>query len=194
MTQGGYISFYNLDEWWQETFTAEEQRHIEGVYQPLGGDIATLTSGSIGSSSQTAAQFLGALASWFLTGEQRVIGRKIGQKAILLADPEKRPVETHFILQRLIQLHYPDRKDPQMMESAIRCCLAQIAIQGEVKQQMLADSPDQPLPSHTGFKQLAIIREKEGDFEAAIELSESALLNGWAGDWEKRIERCRKKL
>ena len=50
------------------------------------------------------------------------------------------------------------------------------------------------MPAHKGFGQLAIIEEKRKNFEAAIQISKAALEQGWAGDWEKRIERCSKKI
>jgi hypothetical protein len=55
------------------------------------------------------------------------------------------------------------------------------------------DEP-QMLPSHTGYKQLAIILEKEGDIKGAIKLSKQALEQGWTDDYKKRIERLNKKL
>lgn len=48
-------------------------------------------------------------------------------------------------------------------------------------------------PGHRGFMQLAIIREKEGNFGAAIALAEQAKGQGWTGDWDKRIGRVQKK-
>ena len=46
------------------------------------------------------------------------------------------------------------------------------------------------LPQHLGFRQLAIILEKRGEFEEAIQISKRAQAQGWNGDWEKRIARC----
>ena len=46
---------------------------------------------------------------------------------------------------------------------------------------------------HVGFKQLRIIEEKRGNYQKAIELAKSALNQGWAGNWEKDIERIQKK-
>ncbi len=50
------------------------------------------------------------------------------------------------------------------------------------------------LPRHTGYEQLAIIREKEKDHPEAIRLCGEAMAQGWNGDWEKRIQRCKAKL
>ena len=49
------------------------------------------------------------------------------------------------------------------------------------------------LPAHTGFEQLAIIRERDKDYDEAILLCEEALRHGWSGDWQKRIVRCKSK-
>jgi hypothetical protein len=50
------------------------------------------------------------------------------------------------------------------------------------------------LGEHTGYKQLCIIRENQGNFAEVIKLAEQAKSEGWAGDWDKRIEKARKKL
>jgi tetratricopeptide (TPR) repeat protein len=50
------------------------------------------------------------------------------------------------------------------------------------------------LPSHYGFKQLAIILQKRGDFNQALSLCEQAKAQGWKGDWDKRIARLKKQL
>lgn len=50
------------------------------------------------------------------------------------------------------------------------------------------------LPRHVGFEQLAIIREKQQNYADAIRVSQLAMKQGWAGDWESRLARCEKKL
>lgn len=50
------------------------------------------------------------------------------------------------------------------------------------------------LPSHTGYKQLAIILEKEGNIEGALKLSKQALKQGWTDNYEKRIDKLNQKL
>jgi DNA invertase Pin-like site-specific DNA recombinase len=50
------------------------------------------------------------------------------------------------------------------------------------------------LPSHVGYKQLAIILEKRGQFDEAIKVAKQAKSQGWNGDWDKRIARCESKL
>lgn len=54
--------------------------------------------------------------------------------------------------------------------------------------------PLETLPSHHGYKQLAIILEKRGDYVAAGALSEQAKEQGWKGDWDARIARLNKRI
>ena len=50
------------------------------------------------------------------------------------------------------------------------------------------------LPLHTGYEQLAIIKEKQKDYRSVIKISEKALKEGLGGDWERRIERAKEKI
>jgi hypothetical protein len=50
------------------------------------------------------------------------------------------------------------------------------------------------LPSHHGYKQLAIMLEKRGDYQDARALCEQADAQGWKGDWDARIARLEKRL
>jgi hypothetical protein len=94
----------------------------------------------------------------------------------------------------LIRAAYAERDtDPEALCAAVAACERQIALGPRAARAFRRGSPDQPLPSHTGFKQLAIIREKQGDFAGAIELSRQAMQQGWGGDWGKRIERCERR-
>ncbi|MDR0557088.1 MAG: hypothetical protein LBG43_04360 [Treponema sp.] len=36
--------------------------------------------------------------------------------------------------------------------------------------------------------------EKEGDYSEVVRLAEQAKEEGWTGDWDKRMEKARKKL
>jgi len=50
------------------------------------------------------------------------------------------------------------------------------------------------LGEHPGYKQLCIIREKQGNWQEVVRFAEQAKSEGWAGDWDKRIEKAKKKL
>lgn len=109
-----------------------------------------------------------------------------------------------------IQLWYKRHDaDPNARQNAIEACERQIALSreaiaawhewgrlnGEMLQYLGDRSPRKPwgIPSHTGFAQLAIIREKDGDYAEAIRLCKQAKCDGWAGDRDKRIARLEQK-
>ena len=46
---------------------------------------------------------------------------------------------------------------------------------------------------HTGYEQLAIILEKQREYDEAIDLCKQAQKQTWSGEWDKRIERCLKR-
>ena len=49
-------------------------------------------------------------------------------------------------------------------------------------------------PTHAGYTQLCIIRAQEERWEEVLSLATQAKTEGWTGDWDKRIEKARKKL
>jgi len=207
----GRLGYYGLHEWWDSTFSPDEQRFIEGRHQPLGGGLTTLTAGRISSSSQSAAGLLWALAGWFNKPGERHIARRMLSKAEEIATDV---VDRHFVYSQLIDVTYPERdREEGALEEAVRACEAQIALGPAVMVAMRAEQADREsflaerdqqagstresrafqAPGHRGFKQLAIIREKEGNLEAAIALAGQAMVQGWTGDWDNRIDRLRKK-
>ena len=197
----GDIGYHQLEEWWFSTFTDNERRYIIEKYQPMGmgGDEETdgknhLTEGDISWTSASASNFLNGLSSWFTGPNDRVIGRKIGEKTKEEALKSKDPLDMHFALSSLITLYYRDRDQADYYDKALAYCRAQIKIQSVAARAFLKKYPKQPLPSHVGYEQLAIVLEKEKRYQEAINLAKEAKQNGWAGDWDKRIERCHKKL
>lgn len=195
----GDIGYHQLEEWWFSTFTDNERKYITEKYQPMGMGEETetknhLTEGDISWTSASTSNFLNGLSSWFTGPNDRVIGRKIGEKAKEEALKSKDPLDMHFALSSLITLYYRDRDQADYYDKALAYCRAQIKIQTVAAKAFLKEYPKQPLPSHVGYEQLAIVLEKEKRYQEAIDLAKEAKQNGWAGDWNKRIERCYKKL
>jgi len=51
------------------------------------------------------------------------------------------------------------------------------------------------LPTHIGYKQLAIIYEKQKKFDEALKITKKALAEGWnIEDCNNRIEKLNKKI
>lgn len=108
----------------------------------------------------------------------------------------------HFGLLEKIKASYRDRdKRPGALEEAIQYCEEQIAIAPHAASAFRKHKFFGFPPNHTGFKQLAIIREKQGEYTEAIRLCKEAMRQGWGmhsidgpKQWKCRIERCEKKL
>jgi hypothetical protein len=189
---GGTLGYLGLGEWWLSAFTEAERRHILDVHQPLGSTGASLVRGSIGYTSQTPVGLLWALAGWLTKPQDRPLAHRFLAKAEELASSSS-VLDRHFLYSQEVDIFYKDRDDPVMMDAAIAACQGQINLGPEAAKAFLAEYPGSSLPSHRGFEQLAIIREKQGNCQDAISLAEQAQNQGWSGDWTNRIERCSKK-
>lgn len=103
-------------------------------------------------------------------------------------------LDEHFVLQERIESRYREReKNPAALQDAVAACKAQISLAAEAAE-AFREEGFETLPRHVGFQQLAVIREKQGDYAEALRISEEAQSQEWAGDWDKRITRLRKKL
>jgi hypothetical protein len=189
----GFIKYFGLTDWWLTTFTEEEREKIVSTFQPLGLSPDPLIAGDITHASGTGAGLLSTLSGWFRKREYKSIAFRIIEKAEELA-PQAGVLERHFLYQAKIQTYYPFRdEDDFSLPRAIEACEQQIKMSLEAAK-ACREKYRGALPAHIGYRQLAIIREKQGDFESAINISRKACEEGWSGDWENRIERCKKKL
>lgn len=188
----GMIAYYGLQDWWLTEFSAAEREAIHQRYKPMGSHSNNLTDGVIESTTQSVVGYLATLASWMSREAERPIARKILAKCEQLMDEHTPILARHFFFQHKLELYYRDREEGDNLETAIRACMAQIRLGPDAANAFLESYPT-ALPSHRGYEQLAIILEKQKMFDKAIVLCEQARDAGWAGDWDKRIARCRKK-
>jgi len=193
----GEIAYYRLEEWWLNTFSKNERNHIENVFHPLGTDSNNkpLTEGKIGHSSQNAAGLLSAVAGWFNKPNDRHIAKKIIEKANQLAEAGNDILDHHFALHQKIKIYYRERNsEPHALKEAIKACNDQIKIAPKASRQFLKEYPNEALPYHVGYSQLAIILKKQNKHESVIKLCQEAKKQGWADNWDKRIANAQKKL
>lgn len=187
-----------LTEWWLKAFTPAERTMIAERFRPLGSVTIYLTRDEVVAipGGGGAVDFLTSLAGWFQSPHERNLAMIILAKAEqLVAEGAAASIlDLHYLYMTEIQMNYRDRDLRQgALDAAIHACYSQIKISRKAKAAFLRKYGN-PIPSHTGFKQLAIIREKQGEFDECIKLCIRAKDEGWLGDWEKRIERLRKKL
>lgn len=186
---GGAIKYYDLSDWWLTSFTDIERKRVLTVFTDknfIEGDVDFLGGSPAG--------YLFPIASWFKTTQDRNIAYKFLDKAEALSSKEL-VLEKHFLYQTKIEVYYRFRNDDNFaLAKAIEACEQQILLSQQAVLAFRKEYKDDVLPSHTGYTQLAIIREKEGKFVDAIRLSKDALAQGWGGDWESRIKRYEDKL
>lgn len=129
-----------------------------------------------------------------MKAEDRYIAYRILEKAEELSKIEEHVLDIHFLYSAKSELYYKDRDKPQCLEKAINACKHQIALAPKAAEAFRAKNKNMPLPSHKGYEQLAIILEKQMSYKEAIDLCSQAEMEGWAGNWGKRIDRCKKKM
>lgn len=212
---------YQLKEWWIESLTASQRNQVSNDYRPMGlpvSDTPYLYQSVDKTYFSDGAGKLGLLLtlSIIADGEAKEIIRTKAEEELFLCYRvfDGNLIDTHLALASLIKHHYSLRADNKHYEKAKELCLMQISLASKVAKKFrhpkkpkelkrlhkitgirhpYYDEP-QMLPSHTGYKQLAIILEKEGDIKGAIKLSEKALKQGWTDDYDKRLVRLNKKL
>lgn len=190
----GLIGYHGLSKWWLSEFTDEEKNHIVSVYTPMGSGQDILLKANIDWSSSSVVKFLQILAGWFDNKNDRGLAIRILKKAEELISDEIPILDIHFLYHQLIKVHYSNRLiDSKSFNKSIKACEQQIEIALQVVGAFKKEYNDNSLPAHTGYKQLVIVKEKEQKYQEAIDLCAKALKEGWNGDWEHRIERCKKK-
>jgi hypothetical protein len=176
--------------WYVETFTLEERKRIAETFRPLG------IGGNWRSSLDSPpAQQIWSLVSWFKAKHDASLALRLADGGLRFAEST---LDRHFALHAAISAFYRNRALGGNLERAESLCREQIELAPKAKSAFVrqyggpSGRPD-PLPTHMGFKQLAIILEKRKDYAAAIKFCESAANQGWKGDWDDRIERLKRR-
>lgn len=214
------LDYYDLKEWWNTALTPAQRAQIARDYQPMGYPSGTpFLYSPIGKSYGETGKccLLDVLACVAKDAAKDIIWNKTEQAVKeALSQPRKNYKDIHLALTGLIKYHYRLRENPVHYDKAKELCLLQISIAKQAAnafskppkpkgislkklEAMLGHKPvgydiPQIMPSHIGFKQLAIILEKEGDLDGAIKLSEQARAQGWSDNYDKRITKLMAKL
>jgi hypothetical protein len=190
----GAIAYYGLTDWWLSTFTEQERTYIERKYEPMGSGPESLTRGRIEYHPKTSGVLLHQTASSFTEPADFSIARRLLDKAEEECQTQGDTVGLHFTYSWMAKIYYGVRDVvPNALEMTITACDKQIAMAPEAAR-ALRKTPNQPLPSHNGFRYLALIRDEQGDYAEAIRLYKTVKKQGWSGDWDEEMARCERKL
>lgn len=198
----GLIGYFDLADWWLSAFSPEERDWIESEHVRRALTVGQtnprpLTTGTVVQTSQTSTMLLREIAcAAYRRSRDKALGvfRKAEEDGLSKLHLHTRyVVDLHFVYHSMIELNYRDRESlPDALEIATGACRKQIALAPRAAEVFRREWKLVPRP--LGFWQLAVILEKEGNYAEAIALATQALEQGWAGDWEKRIARCRQRL
>jgi tetratricopeptide (TPR) repeat protein len=190
----GAIAYYGLTDWWLSTFTEQERRYIEREFRPMGSGPYSLTKGHIEPTGKTSGVLLHQTASAFTEPEDFDIARRLLEKAEQECLAQDDMVGLHYTYSWMGKIYFGVRHAvPAALEMAIEACEKEIALAPKAAR-ALRRTPKQPLPSHGGYRHLALIREEQGDYAEAIRLYKAAKKQGWSGDWDEQIARCQQSL
>ncbi|CEQ01683.1 Uncharacterised protein [[Clostridium] sordellii] len=194
---GGWIKYYNLEDWWLKELNDNERRIIRETYTPItsSGEDIIIDKGSISYTSASKLAFIGGLVGWFKDVDRYNIALKIIQLGEDNIKETKDILDVHFFYLNCIRVLYKNRDNyTDALDRAIEYCEKQINISNQSKIAFEKCKYFKELPSHTGYKQLAIIYEKRKEYDKALELTQKALEEGWNDDCQKRIDRLIKKI
>jgi len=194
----GELGYFGLGNWWLSTFTKSQRAHIEGTFRAPGLPPACrpLTQGKRQLTFHTAAGLLTALAGGLRSiPEDRDLASCILAKAEERARAEDDTLGLHFAYQEMIRLHFKWRdRFPDALDLTYGTCHKQIAIAPQAAAAFRQMYPQEDLPTHAGFQQLATLQEREGAYAKAIELCKQARDQGWHGNWTWKIGCLARKL
>lgn len=193
-SEEGVLGQYDLWGWWRDSFGDEERQYILKKYNPFPGypeGKSVLTHGNI--SIGHPRVFLSSAALWFNNPEGFLIALRFMDKAQEFPVSELDVFDYHFDCYERIKFYYRWRDEHEgALNSAILACKEQIAIAHDAVPVCLKRFG--ALPRHTGYEQLAIIYEKQGQLKGAIEICEQGRAQGWSNDFEKRLVRLNNKI
>lgn len=199
----GNIDYYGLTKWWLNEFNEEERNTIREKYKPLGCDKNYCIDKGLPEAIYigcTRYNFLDNIYCAFMQMKDDSIRFKFYNKSLederTVYNDTSDIIGRHIYYHEQIKFYYANREKENHFDLAIEYCQKQIHISKQVKKAWLIKNFNDPqLPGHFGFKQLAIIYEKQGEYEEALELTKRCLEEGWNNkDSKKRIDRLEKKL
>lgn len=176
-SRGGLLGYHGLLDWWDQTFTKEDQKHIESRYSGTG--ICTLTRGELKGSSLSAPLFLKGL-SGYMRSSDKDLALRILYKAEHIAEREGSALDRHFVYGSLIERLYRANCVPETLEKVIGYCWKQIDNAEDAAQEFRASKPRFDLPSHHGYYRLSVILRRQKKADELERIKAKAISEGWS--------------
>lgn len=189
------IDILDLRDWYHK-LNHEEQQLVEDSTKMVGpGGQVNLMNQKMLSSDMTQQDFLHSVGSCAVKNERYEFAERVLHQALDVEGDN--PSTRHFIYLKLIKMYYKQRDDrDDGIEKCIEYCKKDIDQVDAFLKNWSIDSKTTPrIPS---FKRLAIIYEKQGGYQDAINICDKALERGLddntKGGFEGRKKRLQAKM
>lgn len=195
---GGELGYFGLGSWWLSTFSAKERRYMESLFQgrelPAGARPLTRDRGLLG--VQTTAGLLVLLADRLShRPEDRALACLVLTKAEERASSESDRLGLHFTYHQTIRMHLRwKERFRDAADLALAASDKQVRFSPEAAEAFRHRYPEEPLPVHLGYLNVASVLEQQGAYTRAIEICKQAQSEGWGGNWPWRIQRMARRL
>jgi len=187
----GLIRFYELEDWWFDTFSDEERDLIESSYDPLGDGTNPLTHGKVtAADTRSLTQSLLEAARRLPSHSPIDLRERLWRQAEQFAHNTHDPLTLHFLYQDAMLAYYNARDErPDALDRSWEFVMKQVKLAPRAADAYRSAYPGQPLPTHIGYKRLCSVYEKQGRPDMALTYAQSARDQGWASraDWVQRI-------
>lgn len=193
----GMIRYHNLISFWLSLTPLERKKCInnyDNVGISTGNEATGLVKGSIANTSQSKSALLDVIGANLTASKEYILAEKLLKESLKCA---VKPLDFHFGYNHLIDLCYKMRESGNYLDECIKYCKLDIALFPKLIasfQNKLGGVP----PSIPAFPRLAIIYEKQGKFEEALEICDLAIKynisDGTKSDFIGRREKLLKKI
>ncbi len=193
---GGIIHYLNLDDFWFSLSPSQRDKLVRYGKQGLGQS-GSIAEGTVSSSSGRPLQFLTGMLTWAVSDHDYDLSDRIIEYGSGIMD-DATLVDRHFFLTTAADCYYKQRDSrDNALEMAKKYYQKDIELFPKYKSALKRETGG-VLPRIASFTQMAIILEKEGHYQDAIDICKLALKNGiqekTKSGFEGRIEKLEKKL
>lgn len=191
------INVLNLRDWYTELTEEEQQKLYEhSTVFGLDGE-QNLLDQFVQTTSQTQQGYLKGVGSKAVSSKDYVFAEQVLLRALEAEDDN--PTDRHFVYNSLIELYYKQRDEhDDAIKNCITYCKRDIETIDEFITEWKQEHNTDDLPRIPSFKRLAIIYEKQENYQEALAVCDQALAygldDGTKGGFEGRKERLQKKL
>lgn len=193
----GFITAYGIQGWWFDTFTPEERALMVSVLEERApellspGYVPTKDYDANGVLRSTIVSDLDNLThSPVSKAGNSATHAKVLQKKLEILRSHRDIFGEHLTLMHLGDAYYKGRSDPSMLQLAISTYEESVEFSDQAGKNLPWKGD---LPSHPAAERLALIYTNAGRGEDALRVLYKMKLEGWRGEWDKRIARCVKK-